>query len=910
MRIVPRLSLARRACVSNPAGKRIRLIVLFSAVAVASGLEIASASSGSFRGLLLRGLRVSGGRAVEALIPLVPNHSVATGPPAATLSDTQLNIARRAHTATRLTDGKVLIVGGENSDGFVTGSEIYDPTTGTFSISGNLNAPRADHTATCLADGRVLIAGGRGSIGPLNLTEVFDPTIRVFSSGPDLNNARLGQTATTLSNGRIAFIGGDAAGSVEIYDPQANTFSAISAHLLTPRAFHSAAAFSLAVGDQQIEKILIVGGSAPDGTPVKAGEIFDVASSTFSSVSNELTDEHIRTLLRVLPDGKVQIIGGTDHEDMEIYDPAANIFGAHAHVYPIGDDHPALVQEILDSPTRAAMFHLGAANALLNREGQTITELPASNQALVAGGVDASGNNLSSALVLNSSSASVTTDKLDYPPGTPVIVSGAGWQPHEVVTLMFHEDPHVDTENPHTFSVQTDADGNFISQQYAPEGQDAGVTYILAAKGGTSGRTAQTASADADTVGDYRSAASGNWNAAATWERFDGSNWVAAVASPTSADGVITIRSGHTVTISASGLTYDQVVVDAGGQVTVAATITSTLANGAGTDLTINGTWLNSGGTWTTTGTWSVGPGGTFIQNSTTSGFGTNLDKATLDAASNFIYRGSTGNVPSSSFSGRIYGNLSFENTSGSYSISASGAGILNVSDFTIGSGVTYSTSQSGVMTFGGNFTNDGTLTNGAGTQIYTFTGSGKTISGSGATGFETWNVNAGASITLGSNVSIASTFTGTISGTLNCGSNIVSGAGNFVLASGATLGIGDANGITSGITTSGNIQVTSGTRTFDPGARYTYNGSANQAVGNGLPSTVANLTIANTGGGGNNTVTGNSGQTVTGLLWVQQGVYTGASIYKSVQIDSLGTLSLRRRDSRWQLDQQRQLHT
>jgi len=43
-------------------------------------------------------------------------------------------------------------------------------------------------------------------------------------------------------------------------------------------------------------------------------------------------------------------------------------------------------------------------------------------------------------------------------------------------------------------------------------------------------------------LGDYRSAATGNWNAVATWERFNGAIWVAAVATPTSADGVITIQ--------------------------------------------------------------------------------------------------------------------------------------------------------------------------------------------------------------------------------------------------------------------------------------------------------------------------------------------------------------------------------
>ncbi|PYJ06952.1 MAG: hypothetical protein DMF06_17020, partial [Verrucomicrobia bacterium] len=67
----------------------------------------------------------------------------------------------------------------------------------------------------------------------------------------------------------------------------------------------------------------------------------------------------------------------------------------------------------------------------------------------------------------------------------------------------------------------------------------------------------------------------------------------------------------------------------------------------------------------------------------------------------------------------------------------------------------------------------------------------------------------------------------------------------------------------------------------------FVYNGAANQVAGNGLPATVTNLTIANSGAGGSNTVTGNAGQTVTGLMRVQQGIYSAASTYKDVQIDS-----------------------
>jgi hypothetical protein len=100
-------------------------------------------------------------------------------------------------------------------------------------------------------------------------------------------------------------------------------------------------------------------------------------------------------------------------------------------------------------------------------------------------------------------------------------------------------------------------------------------------------------------VGDYRSKATGNWNAAATWETWNGSAWVES-GTPTSANGAITIRDGHTVTVTAAA-TVDQVVIEAGGIVRTlplaSGTITLTVANGSGNDLVVFGTFTsNSGG--------------------------------------------------------------------------------------------------------------------------------------------------------------------------------------------------------------------------------------------------------------------------------------------------------------------------
>lgn len=89
--------------------------------------------------------------------------------------------------------------------------------------------------------------------------------------------------------------------------------------------------------------------------------------------------------------------------------------------------------------------------------------------------------------------------------------------------------------------------------------------------------------------GDYRSKATGNWSSTSSWEFYNGTSWVAATGTPTSADGSITILSGHTVTVTVS-ITADQVIVDPGGSLTVFSGKNLTIANGTGDDLTVNGT--------------------------------------------------------------------------------------------------------------------------------------------------------------------------------------------------------------------------------------------------------------------------------------------------------------------------------
>ena len=227
--------------------------------------------------------------------------------------------------------------------------------------------------------------------------------------------------------------------------------------------------------------------------------------------------------------------------------------------------------------------------------------------------------------------------------------------------------------------------------------------------------------------GDVRSATSGSWSSPSTWERYDGTAWIPASASPDSGSGVITVRAGHTVTISSS-LVYDQVIVESGAQVVVAAGVSHTLTDGPGIDLTIDGTWLNQGATWTIVGSarWAVNDGGVFIHN-TSAGIATPLSKSILSRLSTFIYRGGPSLVPASTFSGRTYGHLSLESLGGAFTLSAAGSSALTISgDLTIGAGVRWNTGGfSGSITIQGATTISGEWT-GSGNGnlgVHTFAG-------------------------------------------------------------------------------------------------------------------------------------------------------------------------------------------
>src|SRR5439155_9950566 len=107
-----------------------------------------------------------------------------------------------------------LVTGGNNSNGTMKSTELYDPTSGTWSTTGNLNTDRAFHTATLLPNGKVLVAGGFSCAPPpqtcadVSSAELYDPAMGTWTSIGSLNARRSGQTATLLTNGKVLLAGG------------------------------------------------------------------------------------------------------------------------------------------------------------------------------------------------------------------------------------------------------------------------------------------------------------------------------------------------------------------------------------------------------------------------------------------------------------------------------------------------------------------------------------------------------------------------------------------------------------------------------------------------------------------------------------------------------------------------------
>ena len=157
---------------------------------------------------------------------------------------------RRAHTATLLPSGKVLLAGGGDANGGTTNTaELFDPASGTFtSLSPNstMTSARRSHTATLLSSGKVLLAGGDVNGSVTNTAELFDPASGIFTATPNMTSARAYHTATLIPGPHVLIAGGNTGNSstntAELFHPDSGTFTSLPQNntMTAARAHHTA----------------------------------------------------------------------------------------------------------------------------------------------------------------------------------------------------------------------------------------------------------------------------------------------------------------------------------------------------------------------------------------------------------------------------------------------------------------------------------------------------------------------------------------------------------------------------------------------------------------------------------------------------------------------------------------------
>jgi hypothetical protein len=237
--------------------------------------------------------------------------------------------SRAGASAAALSATQVLLVGGFSGGASIrnfslvlegnvlSGAEIFDETTGRFSLAAKMPTPRLGSTATALKDGRIVVVGGQDNLGNvLDTAELYDPAAHKFVAVANtMSDRRMFHTATLLLNGKVLVVGGatnmsgDTTSSADIYDPASNSFTPTTFPMDHQRAAHTATLFT---SGPLAGRVLIAGGVGGSSFFFKdsSAEIYDPAAQIFTLLSSFMNEPRALHTATLLDDGSVLLAGG------------------------------------------------------------------------------------------------------------------------------------------------------------------------------------------------------------------------------------------------------------------------------------------------------------------------------------------------------------------------------------------------------------------------------------------------------------------------------------------------------------------------------------------------------------------------------------------------------------------------
>lgn len=265
-----------------------------------------------------------------------------------------MSTARALHLAVRLTDDRVLVIGGVNATGATLATcEIYDPTTNTFTATGSMASPRVLHAACRLADGRVMVAGGTTTlqpdviaalVGTQSTVEIWNPATGAWTGANAIGGARLAPALTLLSTNQVMVSGGvqvsvlfgvpisaSSVTAVQRWNPATGNWGA-GASMAQGRAGHQYNQVTLADG-----RVLMTGGvnvptllGATTAAPIAGAEAYNPTTNMWQTV-NMPNARALHSATR-LADGRVVVAGGaqgtllapTSIAFVDVFSPATN----------------------------------------------------------------------------------------------------------------------------------------------------------------------------------------------------------------------------------------------------------------------------------------------------------------------------------------------------------------------------------------------------------------------------------------------------------------------------------------------------------------------------------------------------------------------------------------------------------